>query len=105
MYIMADLSNKSELNKERVLCSIKIDANGSIVMKPDFSKNSYLIYTYGASRETYEYYLEHISSKISSDNLIRELRLHKELYMRHSDYIKNLVGNIFKLVSGKNYHL
>jgi hypothetical protein len=50
MYIMADLSNKSILNKERVLCCIKIDSNGMIIMKPDFSKTSYLIYTYGISR-------------------------------------------------------
>lgn len=103
MYIMADLSSTgiAGQNTERVLCSIKIDANGSIVMKPDFSKSSYLIHTYGASRETYEYFLDHVSCKISSENLIRELRLHKELYLRHSDYIKNLVGNAFKMVSFK----
>jgi len=99
MYIMADLSNKSTLNKERVLCTIKIDANGSLIMKPDFSKSSYLIFTYGTSRETYEYFLEHVSSKISSENLLRELRLHKELYVRHSNFIKNLVGTAFKMPS------
>jgi len=66
-------------------------------MKPDFSKNSYFIFTHGTSRETYEYFLEHVSSKISSENLIRELRLHKELYMRHSNFIKNLVGTSFKM--------
>lgn len=43
--------------------------------------------------------MEHISSKISTENLTRELKLHKELYLRHSDYIKNLVGNIFKMVT------
>lgn len=97
MYIMGDLSNDNEINKDRVLCCIKIDANGSIVMKPDFSSTSYLIHTYGKSRETYEYFLEHVSSKVSTENLMREQRLHKELYMRHSDYINNLVGNIFKM--------
>ena len=116
------VSYASDMNKERVLCTIRIDSNGSIIMKPDFNKTPYLIYTFGNSRgkntsvcrdeflsylleyfiiywkETYEYVLEHISSKISADNLIRELRLHKELYMRHSEYIKNLVGNVFKMV-------
>lgn len=102
MYIMADLSDKSILNKERVLCCIKIDSNGMIIMKPDFSRQSYTIHTYGSSRETYEFYLEHISSAISTENLTRELKLHKELYVRHSDYIKNLVGNMFRMVNIKS---
>ena len=101
MYIMADLSSSglAGQNTERVLCCIKIDANGSLVMKPDFGRSSYLIHTYGSSRETYEYFLEHVSSGISAENLVREMRLHKELYLRHSEYIKNLVGSAFKMVA------
>ena len=58
MYIMADLSNnKSVLNRERVLCCIKIDSNGMIIMKPDFSHTSYLIYTYGISRGIYFHFI------------------------------------------------
>lgn len=49
------------------------------------------------SKETYEYYLEHVSTNIEKEDLFRELRLHKELYLRHSEYIKNLVGTDFKL--------
>lgn len=41
--------------------------------------------------------MEHVSADISTDDLIRERRLHKELYLRHSDYIKNLVGHKFKM--------
>lgn len=48
-------------------------------------------------QETYEYLLEHLSDTISMDDLIRERRLHKELYQRHSEYIRNLVGNKFKM--------
>jgi len=48
--------------------------------------------------ETYEYYLQHVSSKITPEDLMRELRLHKELYVRHSEFIKNLVGDDFKYV-------
>ena len=108
MYIMADLSNfknntkPGDLNRQRLLCAIKIDANGSLIMKPDFNcsiRSPYLIYTHGTSREGYEYILEHVSSQISAENLVRELRLHKELYVRHSNYIRNLVGNAFKMVS------
>ena len=113
------------MQDECVLCCIKIDANGAIVMKPDFSETSYLVqtggfakgtpttiayqirlrlwkkdlYVYMLIKETYEYYLEHFSSKITQDDLMREVRLHKELYVRHSDYIKNLVGEEFKYVN------
>ncbi|CAF0733853.1 unnamed protein product [Brachionus calyciflorus] len=100
MYIMADLStaeNTFTMNDEVVLCCIKIDSNGAIVMKPDFSKDSYFIQTGGFARETYEYFLEHVSSGITTDDLLREQRLHKELYLRHSQYIKNLVGTEFKM--------
>jgi hypothetical protein len=44
------VSYASDLNKERVLCTIRIDSNGSIIMKPDFNKTPYLIYTFGNSR-------------------------------------------------------
>ena len=30
---------------------------------------------------------------------MRELRLHKELYVRHSEFIKNLIGEDFKYVN------
>ncbi|RNA44327.1 Meckel syndrome type 1 [Brachionus plicatilis] len=100
MYIMADLStaeNTFTMNDEVVLCCIKIDSNGAIIMKPDFSSISYFIQTGGFARETYEYTLEHVSSCITNDDLLKENRLHKELYLRHSDYIKNLVGKDFKM--------
>ena len=49
-------------------------------------------------KETYEYFLQHGSNQINTENLVRELKLHKELYTRHSDYIKNLVGDNFDIV-------
>jgi len=33
---------------------------------------------------------------------MREMRLHKELYVRHSEFIKNLIGDDFKYV---NFHI
>jgi hypothetical protein len=87
------------MNDEKVLCCIKIDSNGAIVMKPNFSSDSYIVQTGGFARETYEYYLEHVSTRISAENLLKEHRLHKELYMRHSEYLRNLVGHEFKMVS------
>ena len=58
-------------------------------------KNTYSIFLL---KETYEYYLQHVSTKITSEDLMREVRLHKELYIRHSEFIKNLVGDDFKYV-------
>jgi hypothetical protein len=76
-------------------------------MKPNFSQTSYFVQTTGFARETYEYFLEHVSSQITTENLLKEQRLHKELYLRHSEYIKNLVGTDFKLVRHffQNYFL
>lgn len=73
MYIMADLSTSEKyknyiflvnesrniycymnstftMNDECVLCCIKIDSNGTIVMKPSFSRNSYYVQTTGFAR-------------------------------------------------------
>ena len=84
---------------ECVLCSIKIDSNGTMVVKPDFSSKPYIVQTGGFAKETYEFTIEHVSSKITTDELLREHRLHRELYLRHSEYVKNLVGSSFKMVS------
>ena len=40
------------MQDECVLCCIKIDANGAIVMKPDFSETSYLVQTGGFAKGT-----------------------------------------------------
>jgi hypothetical protein len=87
------------MNDEKVLCCIKIDSNGAIIMKPNFNPKAYIVQTGGFSRETYEYSLQHVSSPITTESLLKEQRLHKELYLRHSDYLRNLVGTEFKMVS------
>jgi Meckel syndrome type 1 protein len=114
MYIMADFTNEQDPTKKEdakkvkkketndnqrycILCTIRMDANGAIIMKPDFSQSPYIAQTFGTSKETFEYYLEHASSQINAQDLIRENRLHKELYMRHSEYVKNLCGHVFKM--------
>jgi hypothetical protein len=38
------------MNDECVLCSIKIDANGAIIVKPDFSSQSYFVQTGGFAK-------------------------------------------------------
>lgn len=91
--------DKERARFERVLCCIRIDSNGCIIMKPKFNLTGvpYLVQTGGFARETYQYSLEHVSGTITADNLLKEHRLHKELYMRHSEYLKNLVGKEFKM--------
>ena len=79
------------------MCSIRIDASGSIIVKPDFSGQPYFIQAGGFARDTYEYTIENMSNRITNDELIREFRLHKELYARHAEYVKNLVGKQFSM--------
>jgi hypothetical protein len=38
------------MNDERVLCCIKIDQNGAIIVKPDFSNYSYFVQTGGFAK-------------------------------------------------------
>ena len=92
-------STKLEINRERVICSIRIDSNGTIIMKPDFSSSPYLVNTFGSSKETFQYFIEHVSNPVKADNLLREQRLHSELYSRHTDYLKSLIGNAFEMPS------
>ena len=107
---------------EVVLCCIKIYSNGMVIVKPDFNstKKPYVVETGGFAngtlfesqmcktkqnqtlfcflQETYEYIIENVSAKITEENLLRELKLHDELYTRHSNFVKSLVGNEFNTV-------
>ena len=38
------------MQDECVLCCIKIDSNGAIIMKPDFSESSYIVQTSGFAK-------------------------------------------------------
>ncbi|XP_019622108.1 PREDICTED: Meckel syndrome type 1 protein-like [Branchiostoma belcheri] len=102
MYIMADLSARNrtpELSDEYVLCSIQVDNNGVISIKPDFnrSRGPYRLETEGERKEIYEYTLQHVSKPMSSQEQDREHKMYKELYAKHIETLAASVGEQFEM--------
>ncbi|KAM9440853.1 tectonic-like complex member MKS1 isoform 2-T2 [Clarias gariepinus] len=102
MHIMADLGppgGHGLKENEYVLCTIKANSNGVLVMKPDFNngKGPYRLETEGEKREVWRLYLENASIPISAEEKQREQRMYKDLYMRHNDYLSSLVGQDFEM--------
>uniref|UniRef100_UPI00358ED7DF tectonic-like complex member MKS1 isoform X2 n=1 Tax=Myxine glutinosa TaxID=7769 RepID=UPI00358ED7DF len=101
MLIMADLGPASKLgerNDERLLCTIQVDGNGVLIMKPDFSgsKGAYRLEMEGERHEVWNVTLIHESKGMRSEEREREQKMMRELYTRHSDYLASLVGNEFE---------
>ncbi|KAK0058729.1 Meckel syndrome type 1 protein [Biomphalaria pfeifferi] len=101
MYIMADLgpSNKTpDETDEYVLCAIKIDANGVLCVRPDFTggRRPYSIETF-MTREGFDYTIENISKDMSRQDQEKELRMYREMYTRHNDFVQSCVGYEFEL--------
>ncbi|KAL9826564.1 tectonic-like complex member MKS1 isoform 2-T2 [Geothlypis trichas] len=102
MYIMGDLGPYGKLGKkeyENVLCTIKVDGNGVITVKPDFTgtKGAYRIEVDGEKREVWEYTIENASAQVQPEEEEREQRVFRELYGRHRDYLNGLVGSDFEM--------
>ncbi|XP_054857378.1 tectonic-like complex member MKS1 [Eublepharis macularius] len=102
MYIMADLGPEDKLgcgDCEHVLCTIRVDSNGVITVKPDFTgtKGPYRIELEGEKRELWKYTLENASAVVQQDEEEREQRLFKDLYSRHKEYLHGLVGTDFEM--------
>nr|XP_006818832.1 PREDICTED: Meckel syndrome type 1 protein homolog [Saccoglossus kowalevskii] len=101
MRIMADLSAKGtqpEIGEEYLLCTIKVDVNGVISVKPDFNRHrpAYITVTSTAKRDAYEYTLQHVSKQMSREEQNREMRMNRELYSRHVDFMTACVGHEFE---------
>ncbi len=114
MYIMADLSDKIDSTtaqlvvvpqppNERILCTIYVYSNGTIVLEPDFNsgKMAYIVETGNLNNEVYHYYLEHASITINMDDLIKERKLFNEVCLRQQTHRSQIVGNDFDSV--KNF--
>ncbi|XP_070571462.1 tectonic-like complex member MKS1 [Ptychodera flava] len=105
MHIMADLtspgSQVSDIGDEYVLCTIKVDINGVISVKPDFSRHRppYIIVTESAKRDAYEFTVEHVSKPMTREEKTREVKMYRELYSRHADFMASCVGHGFEQVS------
>ncbi|KAJ1071382.1 hypothetical protein AB1E18_013991 [Capra hircus] len=102
MYIMADLGPYGKLGykkHEHVLCTLKVDSNGVITVKPDFtgSKGPYRIETEGEKQELWKYTVDNVSSLAQPEEEEREQRVFKDLYGRHKEYLNSLVGTDFEM--------
>ena len=111
MYIMADLSDRIDAASaqliigppqvnEHLLCTIRVFANGTILLSPDFNngKMAYIVETGNLNNEVYHYYLEHASVNIQTDDLLKERKLFHEVCQRQQTYLSQMVGNEFKSV-------
>ncbi|XP_031985929.1 Meckel syndrome type 1 protein isoform X2 [Corvus moneduloides] len=102
MYIMGDLGPYGKLGHreyENVLCTIKVDGNGVITVKPDFTdtRGAYRIEVDGEKREVWEYTIENASAQVQPEEEEREQRVFRDLYGRHRDYLSGLVGSDFEM--------
>ncbi|XP_055983732.1 tectonic-like complex member MKS1 [Sorex fumeus] len=102
MYIMADLGPSGKLGYrkyEHVLCTLKVDSNGVITVKPDFSglKGPYRIETEGEKQELWKYTVDNVSALAQQEEEEREQRVFKDLYGRHKEYLNSLVGTDFEM--------
>ncbi|XP_069337243.1 tectonic-like complex member MKS1 isoform X4 [Eulemur rufifrons] len=104
MYIMADLGPYGKLGYkkyEHVLCTLKVDSNGVITVKPDFTglRAPYRIETEGEKQELWKYTIDNVSSLAQPEEEEREQRVFKDLYGRHKEYLSSLVGTDFEMTA------
>ncbi|XP_005141786.3 tectonic-like complex member MKS1 isoform X2 [Melopsittacus undulatus] len=103
MYIMGDLGPYGKLGRreyEHVLCTIKVDDNGVITVKPDFTgtKGAYQIEMDGEKREVWKYTIENVSVQMQPEEEEREQRVFRDLYGRYKEYLSGLVGSEFETI-------
>ncbi|GFO19904.1 Meckel syndrome type 1 protein [Plakobranchus ocellatus] len=101
MYIMADLSpadRPAEEYDEYVLCALKVDANGVLCVRPDFTcgRKPYSIETFW-TREGFDYTIENVSKDMNRQEQDKELKMYREMYSRHNDFVHSCVGSEFEL--------
>ncbi|KAM9321348.1 tectonic-like complex member MKS1 [Gastrophryne carolinensis] len=102
MYIMADLGPSGRLGfkeNEHVLCTIRVDGNGVLTLKPDITgtKGPYRIEVEGQKRELWRYSLHHVSESVQREDQEREEAIYRDLYGRHKEYLNSLVGSDFEM--------
>ena len=112
MYIMVDLSDRittataqlvllPQPIQQHVLCKIQYHSDGYLQIEPDFNEHRtpYLIETGNYYNEVYQYYLEHASTPIQTEDLIMEKRILDQIISHQRSLLKPVVGNEFLIVS------
>lgn len=102
MHIMGDLGPPGRLGdktNECLLLTIKTDGNGTVIVKPDFNtgKEPYRIVTEGEKKEVWCLRVEDVSASMNTEDKEKELRMYKDLYVRHKEYLNSLVGPDFEM--------
>ncbi|KAK2168670.1 hypothetical protein LSH36_15g14053 [Paralvinella palmiformis] len=104
MYIVADLTpdgKKPTEADEFVLCTIKYNEKGVIVIRPDFNKGrkAYKIESIGLGRDLFQYTLEHSSPQLTRQEQEQDSKLFREWFNRHADILQSHVGHEFEAPS------
>ncbi|XP_066925017.1 tectonic-like complex member MKS1 [Clytia hemisphaerica] len=96
-------SNGVRIEDERVICTVKINANGLIVIQPDIEMDEiYTLETYHETRSVYRYQIEHASDEMSKDEKQQESKLFSELYNRHAQLMASQIGTDMALLPKRN---
>eukprot|EP01135_Chromosphaera_perkinsii_P008119 Nk52_evm35s1129 gene=Nk52_evmTU35s1129 len=98
MHIMADLGQGAQPhgeNDEYVLCSIKVDNNGVLEIKPDFTNDKEPYRLESKDHYVFEYTINHVSPPMNFENEKRERLMMNTLYQKHQDILKTRVGDDF----------
>lgn len=113
MYIMADLSEEEDKHDatldDHLLCSIKIDENGTLEASPAFNQGRppYRIHTRLGT--IFEYSLVHTSKRITRAERHLEAEMLNELTLKHAMLLEKRVGKVFDEVPADedviSYHI
>ena len=84
------------------LCVLKYGANGVLEVSPDFTNNRkpYTI-ELEHKKETFEYWIEHVSPLMDYDEQLRESVMQNEVFARHVQVLRQEVGDDFEKPPGK----
>ncbi|XP_045607821.2 tectonic-like complex member MKS1 isoform X1 [Procambarus clarkii] len=98
-YIMADLAPPDSLGESRshevVLCTLRYDAQGQLMVSPDFTKptsKAYRLESFGSDNALYEYTIENISLCHSAEEKHHEDQLVKQITEQRLEEIEQMVG-------------
>ena len=80
------------------LCVLKYGANGVLEVSPDFTNNRkpYTI-ELEHKKETFEYWIEHVSPMMDYDEQLRESVMQNEVFARHVQVLRQEVGDDFEI--------
>ena len=106
-----DQSNREDTDQDHYgdyvdLCVLKYGANGVLEVNPDFTSNRkpYII-ELEHQKETYEYWIEHVSPIMDQDEEMRESVMQNEVFARHIQVLRSEVGEDFEKPPGRSFRV